>query len=106
MEAVHSGLRCDPWLLQVVSYETPSTHRFQLSTVQANEEFDEVKTSDVALKLCVGMLCKLNEKGLITPEEFDAEYNEIKLRIQYQWKVYLLGLWNNDRISIGILSEC
>ena len=31
--------------------------------VQANEEFDEVCiTSDEVLKLCAGMLCKLNEK--------------------------------------------
>ena len=74
--------------------------------VQANEEFDEVCiTSDVALKLCVGMLCKLNEKGLITPEEFYAEYHEIKLRIKYAepgWKVYLLGLWNNGiELALG-----
>ena len=79
--------------------------------VQINEEFDEVCiTSDVALKLCVGMLCKLNEKGLITPEEFDAEYNEIKLRIKYVepgWKVYLLGLWNNGiELALGYYPNC
>lgn len=68
--------------------------------VQANEELDEVCiTSDEALKLCVGMLCKLSEKGAIIPEEFDAEYNETKLRVKHAepgWKVYLLGLWNNE----------
>ena len=31
--------------------------------VQANEKLDEICiTSDEALKLCVGMLCKLSEK--------------------------------------------
>lgn len=71
--------------------------------VQANEKLDEICiTSDEALKLCVGMLCKLSEKGVINSEEFDAEYNEIKLRIKYAepgWKVYLLGLWNNGTRS-------
>lgn len=66
--------------------------------VQACEELDEVCiTSDVALKLCAGMLCKLHEKGVKISEKFDTECNEIKLRIKHaetRWKIYLMGLWS------------
>ncbi len=78
--------------------------------VQAFETLEELdkacQASEEAFKLCTGpayhfsaiagfsLLCKLREEGVITPEEFAAEYNEVLAGPNPDSK-YLKVMWNS-----------
>ena len=71
------------------------------------EELDKAcAASEEAFKLCTGpayhfsaiagfsLLCKLREEGVITPEEFAAEYNEVLAGPNHDNK-FLKVMWNS-----------
>jgi hypothetical protein len=78
--------------------------------VQAFETLEELdkacQASEEAFKLCTGpayhfsaiagfsLLCKLREQGVITPEEFAAEYNAVLAGPNPDTK-YLKVMWNS-----------
>ena len=83
-----------------------------VAPVQAFETLDELDSacgaSEEAFKLCTGLvsrtaarvvfgyLCKLREEGVITPEEFTAEYNKEaggpKSATEFKW---VKAMWNS-----------
>ena len=85
---------------------------FSATPVQAFEALEELDNacgaSDEAFKLCTGvfsraaarvgfgLLCKLREEGVITPEEFAAEYNKEavgpKSATEHKW---IKVMWNS-----------
>ena len=85
--------------------------------VQAFETLDELDNacgaSDEAFKLCTGVfsraaarvgfgyLCKLREEGVLTPEEFAAEYNEEaggpKSATEFKW---VKVMWNSGITTV------
>ena len=85
--------------------------------VQAFETLEELDNacgaSDEAFKLCTGvfsraaarvgfgLLCKLREEGVITPEEFAAEYNKEavgpKAATEFKW---VKAMWNSGITTV------